>query len=188
MLVIVANSIVRPALAPVLSILVRSEIKTHANVLVLPDIYIQTHHFQRKFQMITREEIRGRWNEVKGRLLDQWGQLTDDDLQQFRGSTTELIGVIQKKTGATRNEIEAFMSNLVNDGERIGSRVSGAAMQYAEEAGDCAKENYDRVASAANNFSRQVAHSVRSRPAESMAIAFGVGLAAGALLLISRRR
>ena len=138
--------------------------------------------------MITREEIRGRWNEVKGRLLDQWGQLTDDDLQQFRGSTTELIGVIQKKTGATRNEIEAFMSNLVNDGERIGSRVSGAAMQYAEEAGDCAKENYDRVASAANNFSRQVAQSVRSRPAESMAIAFGVGLVAGALLLISRRR
>ena len=40
MLVIVANSIVRPALAPVLSILVRSEIKTHANVLILSDISI----------------------------------------------------------------------------------------------------------------------------------------------------
>jgi uncharacterized protein YjbJ (UPF0337 family) len=138
--------------------------------------------------MMTREEIKGRWNEVKGRLLEQWGQLTEDDLQQFRGSTTELIGVIQRKTGATRNDIESFMSNLVSDGEQLGYRVSGAAVQYAEEAGDYAKENYDRVASAANSFSRQVAHSVRSRPAEAMAIAFGAGLAAGALLLISRRR
>lgn len=138
--------------------------------------------------MITREEIKGRWNEVKGRLMEQWEQLTEEDLQQFRGSTNELIGVIQKKTGATRNEIDSFMSNLVNDGERLGNRVSAAAMQYAEGTGEYAKENFDRVAAAATSFSKQVVHSVRSRPAESMAIAFGVGLAAGALLLISRRR
>ena len=36
--------------------------------------------------MVKREEIQGRWNEVKGRLKEHWGQLTDDELQQAKGS------------------------------------------------------------------------------------------------------
>lgn len=138
--------------------------------------------------MNTREELKGRWDEVKGRLQKQWGQLTDDDLQQFRGSTNELVGVIQRKTGATRNEIESFLSSVISDGEGLAGRVSDAAQRYAEEASDYARENYDRAAAATSEFSRQLATTVRRRPAESMAIAFGVGIAAGAILFLGRRR
>ncbi len=138
--------------------------------------------------MITREEIKGRWDEVKGRLQEQWGQLTDDDLQSFRGSTNELIGVIEQKTGATRNEIESFLSHVISEGETAAARATDAVGRYAEEASEYARENYDRVAAATSDFSKQVAHSVRSRPAEAMAIAFGLGLAAGALFFMGRRR
>jgi len=138
--------------------------------------------------VVTREEIKGRWNEVKGRLQEHWGQLTDDDLQQFRGSTNELIGVIQQKTGATRNEIESFLSNIVSEGENVAARMSEAAHRYADEAGEYARENYGRVASATSDLSGQVVRSVQRRPGESMAIAFGLGLLAGALFFMGRRR
>lgn len=138
--------------------------------------------------MNTREELRSHWDEVKGRLQKQWGQLTEDDLQQFRGSTNELIGVIQRKTGATRNEIETFLSNVISEGETIAGRVSDVAQRYAGEASDYARENYDRAAAATSDFSRQLAMNVRRRPAESIAIAFGVGIAAGAFLFLGRRR
>ncbi|MGV3485710.1 MAG: CsbD family protein [Planctomycetaceae bacterium] len=138
--------------------------------------------------MNTRDEIKNRWSEVKGRLQKQWGQLTDDDLQQFRGSTNELIGVIQRKTGATRNEIESFLSNLVSEGESMAGRVSEVAQRYAEDAGEYARQNYDRAAAATSEFSRQLSQTVRRRPGESMAIAFGIGLVAGAIFFLGRRR
>ena len=138
--------------------------------------------------MNPRDEIKSRWTEVKGRLQEHWGQLTDDDLQQFRGSTNELIGVIQRKTGATRNEIESFLSSVVSEGESMAGRISDAAQHYAEEAGECARESYDRAAAMTSEFSRQLALTVRRRPGESMAIAFGVGLVAGAIFFLGRRR
>jgi uncharacterized protein YjbJ (UPF0337 family) len=138
--------------------------------------------------MFTREEMKGRWNEVKGRLQEHWAQLTDDDLQQFRGSTNELIGVVQQKTGATRSEIEKFLSDVIGEGEVLSHRVSEAAQRYVGEAGDFAKENYDRYAEATRDLSRQVVHNVRRHPGESIAIAFGVGLVAGALMFMGRRR
>lgn len=137
--------------------------------------------------MVTREELVGQWNEVKGRLKEHWGQLTDDDLRRAQGSTDQLVGVVQQKTGATRREIESFLSNIVHDQSTV-ERVSAAASQYAEEAGQIAKEQYARAAAATSDFSKQVSHTVRNRPTESLAIAFGVGLAAGALFFLGRRR
>lgn len=138
--------------------------------------------------MVTREELVGQWNEVKGRLQEHWGQLTDDDLRRAQGSTEQLVGVVQQKTGATRREIESFISQVVSDHQSTIDRVSATASQYAEEAGQMAKEQYARAATATADFSKQVAHTVRNRPTESLAIAFGVGLAAGALFFLGRRR
>ena len=56
--------------------------------------------------MSNRQQIMGHWNEVKGRLKEHWGELTDDDLQQAEGSTDQLVGVVQQKTGAARSEVE----------------------------------------------------------------------------------
>lgn len=59
-----------------------------------------------------RLEIKGRWNEMKGKVKQHWGNLTDDDLQYTEGKEDELIGRIQKKTGSTRQEVVDYIRSL----------------------------------------------------------------------------
>ncbi|MFZ1808130.1 MAG: CsbD family protein [Cyclobacteriaceae bacterium] len=51
-------------------------------------------------------ELKGNWNEVKGKLKQKYGQLTEDDLSFAEGKEDELIGRIQKKLGKTKDEIK----------------------------------------------------------------------------------
>ena len=44
-------------------------------------------------------EIKGRWNEIKGKIKKAYGDLTDDDLTYEEGKDDELLGRLQKKTG-----------------------------------------------------------------------------------------
>jgi uncharacterized protein YjbJ (UPF0337 family) len=138
--------------------------------------------------MVTREEIKGQWNQVKGRLQEHWGQLTDDDLRKMEGSTEQLVGVVQQKTGATRREVEEFLTSIIGEGQTAAQRVMEAASEYAEEAGDIVRQQYVRATSVTDQMSKQVARTVRTRPTESLAIAFGLGIAAGALLFFGRKR
>jgi len=51
-------------------------------------------------------EIKGDWNITKGKLKQKWAKLTDDDLQYAEGKQEELLGRIQRRTGATREAVE----------------------------------------------------------------------------------
>jgi uncharacterized protein YjbJ (UPF0337 family) len=51
-------------------------------------------------------EIKGDWNIIKGKLKQQWADLTDDDLQHADGKMDELVGRIQRRTGQSREAIE----------------------------------------------------------------------------------
>jgi uncharacterized protein YjbJ (UPF0337 family) len=50
-------------------------------------------------------ELKGRWNEIKGKLKQKYADLTDDDLKYTEGEDEELIGRLQKKLGKTKEEI-----------------------------------------------------------------------------------
>ena len=62
---------------------------------------------------MNKDIIQGNWKEVKGKLKQQWGKLTDDDLTQLKGSYQELEGLIQKRYGYQKDqadkEIDAFI-------------------------------------------------------------------------------
>ena len=51
-------------------------------------------------------EIKGDWNVIKGKLKQEWSQLTDDDLLYTRGKEDELLGRLQKRTGESREAVE----------------------------------------------------------------------------------
>ncbi len=55
---------------------------------------------------------KGRWNEVKGKVKQQYGELTDDDLKYEEGKEDELLGRLQKTTGKTQQEVETWLNNL----------------------------------------------------------------------------
>ncbi len=50
-------------------------------------------------------EIKGNWNKVKGKLKQEYGSLTDDDLVYVEGKEDELLGRLQNKTGKSRDEL-----------------------------------------------------------------------------------
>jgi uncharacterized protein YjbJ (UPF0337 family) len=56
---------------------------------------------------MTKLEIKGDWNIIQGKLKQKWAKLTDDDLKFVEGKQEELIGRIQKRTGETREAVEA---------------------------------------------------------------------------------
>ncbi len=59
-----------------------------------------------------RLQIKGDWNEIKGKVKERWQNLTEDDLQYTEGKEEELLWKIQKRTGSARREVIDFISNL----------------------------------------------------------------------------
>lgn len=60
----------------------------------------------------TEDKMKGNWNVIKGKLKQQWGDLTDDDLTYAEGQEDELLGRIQKKTGESKESVKRFIDSL----------------------------------------------------------------------------
>ncbi len=58
--------------------------------------------------MPNSEEIKGNWNVFKGKLKQQYAELTDDDLMYEEGKEDEMWGRIEKKVGKTKKEIQSL--------------------------------------------------------------------------------
>jgi ElaB/YqjD/DUF883 family membrane-anchored ribosome-binding protein len=89
-----------------------------------------------------------------------------------------LVGVIQKKTGVARTEIENTLkslseqsSSMLGNASQAVQGATQAAQEYANQASDIAKEQYGRAQDM-----------VRQRPAESVIVSFGTGLLVGVVV------
>ena len=61
---------------------------------------------------MTKLELKGNWNEIKGKLKQKYGQLTDDDLTFAEGKDDELLGRLQQRLGRTKEEIRRELEGL----------------------------------------------------------------------------
>jgi uncharacterized protein YjbJ (UPF0337 family) len=59
------------------------------------------------------DKVRGNWNVVVGKLKQEYGDLTDNDLVYMDGKEDELLGNLQKKTGQTREQLEKFINSSI---------------------------------------------------------------------------
>lgn len=57
-------------------------------------------------------KLKGNWNELKGKIKQQYGELTDDDLVYEEGKDDELVGRIQKKVGKTKEQVIDWIQSL----------------------------------------------------------------------------
>ncbi|HYY26866.1 MAG TPA: CsbD family protein [Chthoniobacterales bacterium] len=57
-------------------------------------------------------QFKGSWNEIKGKLKQQYGNLTDDDLVFAEGKDDELLGRLQKKLGKSKDEVRQMIQKL----------------------------------------------------------------------------
>lgn len=129
--------------------------------------------------MITRQELEGSWNTVKGKVQEKWGQLTDHDLTQFKGDVNQLIGTIQSKTGETRRAVEEFLQAAMKNSGAAVQQAVGNAKEYAGQARDMAAERYQQAKEGVQAGMEEAEEMVRRNPMESVAVAFGAGLIAG---------
>src|SRR5215213_6147579 len=75
--------------------------------------------------MSTQEKLMGNWNQLKGKVKQRWGQLTDDELSEVEGNFDQLVGLVQQKTGEARQQIERTLTDL--------SSQAGGAFTQARE-------------------------------------------------------
>jgi len=62
---------------------------------------------------MNKDIFKGKWNEMKGKLRQQWGDLTEDEISKMKGSYEELRGILQKKYGYDPERIEKEIENFV---------------------------------------------------------------------------
>jgi uncharacterized protein YjbJ (UPF0337 family) len=66
----------------------------------------------RKDSMSTKLEIKGNWNEIKGKLKQKYGQLTDDDLVFAQGKEDELLGRLQQRLGQNKEDLRKTIEGM----------------------------------------------------------------------------
>ncbi|MFY7998216.1 MAG: CsbD family protein [Candidatus Kapaibacteriota bacterium] len=62
--------------------------------------------------MTTPTEVKGNWNELKGKLKQQFAVLTDNDLMFEEGKKDEMLGKIQIKIGKSKEELHKIIESL----------------------------------------------------------------------------
>jgi len=55
---------------------------------------------------MNKDTVEGNWKQLKGKVKEQWGKLTDDDFDVIAGKRDQLLGRIQERHGISRDEAE----------------------------------------------------------------------------------
>jgi uncharacterized protein YjbJ (UPF0337 family) len=61
---------------------------------------------------VMKLQMKGSWNEIKGKLKQKYGQLTDDDLAFAEGKEDELLGRLQKRLGKSRDQLRSEIEQM----------------------------------------------------------------------------
>ena len=55
---------------------------------------------------MNKDIAEGKWKQLKGKIQETWGKLTDDEIDEINGRSEQLAGVIQEKYGVSKEEAE----------------------------------------------------------------------------------
>ena len=58
------------------------------------------------------DKLKGNWKVIKGKLKQEYGDLSDDDLVYEEGQEEELLGRLQKKTGESKEKLMSWIDNI----------------------------------------------------------------------------
>jgi uncharacterized protein YjbJ (UPF0337 family) len=63
---------------------------------------------------MNKDIVKGHWTEIKGKLKQQWGKLTDDDIVKMEGNYEELRGKLQKAYGYQKEQAEREIDTFLD--------------------------------------------------------------------------
>ncbi len=138
--------------------------------------------------MSNQQILEGSWNELKGQLREKWGQLTNDDLEAASGNVERLIGLVQRKTGESREAIDNFLSEAASKCQSSWNRTGQMFQDYTEAAVNGASQIGHDAKQHLHAGYVQSERFVRKHPMETLAVCLGVGLVAGLVATALTRR
>jgi uncharacterized protein YjbJ (UPF0337 family) len=63
--------------------------------------------------------LEGKWKQFRGKVQEQWGELTDDELDQIDGRRDQIVGLLQERYGYSleraEDEFDSFVASLEDD-------------------------------------------------------------------------
>ena len=129
--------------------------------------------------MSNAQTAKGDWNQFKGKIQEKWGDVTNDDLDRLRGQRDQIIGMIQEKTGVAKEEIGKYVSSLAESASEFSQHAVDTAREYGDMAAIRAQEVAGQIGDQAQMSYEEAQRVVREKPAQSLAVCFGVGVLVG---------
>ena len=72
---------------------------------------------------MNRDILEGKWKQLRGRIHERWGRITNDELDQVEGNGDRLVGIIQERYGLARDEAERQLDSLVSSDDQSSTSV-----------------------------------------------------------------
>ncbi len=146
--------------------------------------------------MITKEHAQGNWKTIVGAVKEKFSQITGDELTGVEGNLDKLIGLVQRKSGQSREWVEAFLTDASGTAKDVAQKAGNTASQYVSQAAEVVRDNYENISEAAQRGYDQLSDAasrgydntvktVANRPIESVAIALGCGVLVGLMVGLS---
>jgi uncharacterized protein YjbJ (UPF0337 family) len=63
--------------------------------------------------------LQGKWKQMKGRVRERWGELTNDDVDRMSGASEQLVGKIQERYGIARDEAQREVDDWLRGEEDV---------------------------------------------------------------------
>jgi len=64
---------------------------------------------------VASDVLKGNWKQLKGKIQESWGELTDDEVDQVQGESQQLAGLLQEKYGYAKEEAEAEVAQFLDE-------------------------------------------------------------------------
>lgn len=65
--------------------------------------------------IVNEDILQGKWNQLKGKVRQQWGNLTEDDIEIVAGKRDQLVGMLQEKYGYSQEKAEREVNDFLNN-------------------------------------------------------------------------
>ena len=64
---------------------------------------------------MNEDTLKGQWMQIKGKVREQWGKLTDDDMDLIQGKAEQLVGRVQERYGVARDDAQRQVDGWLSD-------------------------------------------------------------------------
>ena len=78
---------------------------------------------------MNKEQFKGSWQQFKGEIKQKWGQFTDDDLLEAEGDYDKFLGVVQKRYGEKKEEVERWAEDWHERSEILARKATESPNQ-----------------------------------------------------------